>query len=881
MTRRERSLREGWFWRPELPGGRPAGDWRAVEIPSPWQRYEGGWNHEGFGRYRIDLPPAEDSANTRWILFNGVLYNSRVRYDGRLLGRHEGGWDPFWLPLPRGEGTLEVLVEAVGPTLPKEEVTSGFLPDCGVLPAGIWKEVALVESASAIVTDALIRWKPSKGVLQVTPILQHASRGRARLVSIELLRSGELVSAAKGDPARFRTFALDVPSPRLWRIEDPFLYTLRVAAEDESGRADSWEGRIGLRDLRARAGQLLLNNEPVMLKGALNWGYHPGTLVQPLDEDFLRKEILATKELGFNLIKHCLYVPHDLYFRLGDETGVVQWLELPMWLPSGSDIFRRRALREFPRIVRAFQHHPSLLLYSLGCELNDKADSQFLGKLHRSVQRLAPNGLLCDNSGSGDCYGGPETGLSSFYDYHFYAEPNNLPALLDAFLAPWRPDKPLLFGEFCDSDAFRDLEEIRNALDEESQWWLSRDPKENLIISGGRTQPELACLFQEERLARLGLEGSEARLLEAARRHSRAHRKMTLEAARKHPRTAGYVVTGIRDTPITPSGVFDDLGRPRIEAQEWRRMNEETLLLLMPPPRRAWIHGGDRRSGYDLHHHMGGSLFETTVCASLYGTVPKAGGELTWELKAEGGGTMSRGVLDVRPVKKRGLNVLGALRIEIPDVKATFPCRLHLAWHVGESRAENSWPLYIHPASLLEEIREIHLHDPSGSLDVLEGLKGGEDARVWVASSLDQAVRGRLEGGGPVIWVLNDERSLGCLRLPFWRECFHLIGDHPLAGRFPFSDGGGDELYALTTDRFFQRRLDETGFTGLRPILTRLDARAFRLSYSLAELDGFPGRCLALTLNLAGGLHDLPHRLRNNRAGCALLKAMKEDLCSK
>lgn len=133
------------------------------------------------------------------------------------------------------------------------------------------------------------------------------------------------------------------------------------------------------------------------------------------------QEVQCLQGPGFNLVKHCLYIPQDTYLTVGDELGMVQWLEMPMWLPSGSKAFCRRAFREFPRIAAALQHHPSLTLYSLGCELDYRVEARFLGRLYRNVRKRIPNALLCDNSVSGDCYGWPETGLSSFSDYHFYA----------------------------------------------------------------------------------------------------------------------------------------------------------------------------------------------------------------------------------------------------------------------------------------------------------------------------------------------------------------------------------------------------------------------------------------------------------------------------
>lgn len=816
MSRIEVPLDRGWAW------SAGPGPWHPVSVPDAWQRYPGGWNHRGSARYRIELPPA--GTLPRWLRFDGIQYRCRIHYLGREIGRHEGGWDPFWVPLPADDpgGLLELLVESIGPRLPVEETTAGFLPDCGILPAGIWKGVTLVETASTVVENVLLRWVPSRCTLKIKPL--GATQVRA-----------ELFDPEGGEVARTDTLELIVPSPRLWHPEDPCLYTLRVLAEDEEGRTDLWEKKIGLRHLAVRRNRIELNGEPIVLRGALHWGYDPLTIAPPGDEEKLRSEMEALRTSGFNLVKHCLYVPHDRYFELGDQMGMLQWLELPMWLPSASSAFARRVTREYPRITAAFQHHPSLVVYSLGCELNDRIKPSLLKKLHSQVKRRAPNALLCDNSGTGDCYGGEETGLSDFLDVHFYAEPVHLDALVERFST----EKPMVFGEFCDIDVFRDLKKIRAGLDERACWWLKRDPEINPLSNGTRVQAEPGCLFQEERLARAGYTGHEERIEKASLFHAMAHRKLTLEAVRSHAATAGYVVTGLRDTPISTSGLFNDLHALRFDAQAFREINSEEILLLLPPPRRAWIRGGDRTAGHDLFHHEGGSLFQARV---------NAGGEVRWSLGGDS-----------------GISEKGDLTIPLPKVDRSTTLTLTLS----REGMKNHWPLFIYPPFSL---RPMHLHDPHGELYLFTGLEGGAEAMVWVTSDLDDATVRHLEAGRHAILVQAGFRPLPAVGLPFWREACHLKGDHPLAGRFPFRDGGGEELLALTTDRFLKTAAD------FRPVLSRLDMRDFTVTHGLVEVERYPGRLLATTLNLAGGPGRLPRSLKRNRAGAALLSAMFREL---
>jgi hypothetical protein len=356
------------------------------------------------------------------------------------------------------------------------------------------------------------------------------------------------------------------------------------------------------------------------------------------------------------------------------------------------------------------------------------------------------------------------------------------------------------------------------------------------------------------------------------------HRKTTLEMVRQHPRTAGYVITTLRDTPITTPGLFDDLGSSRFDPEDFRVFNHETLLLLLPPPRRAWVHGGDRRSGFDLHHHRGGEAFRATVCVSHLGATREKAPELHWRLVAQEGQEMASGSFPVKGELTPGLAPLGVLEFSLPEVSSCTRMNLCLSWQLKRGTVANAWTLWVHSSRFLDLVRRVHLHDPRGALRMLTGLEGEEDSTLWVAADLDETVRNRLKADRAVFLVQNSEYPLETKPLPFWREGIHLKQNHPLAEEFPFQDGGGEELLSLTGDLFFTGALSGTGIEAMVPILSRLDLHSdnFSLTHSLVELKGFPGRCLATTLRLAGGLGNLPLGLKNNLAGQAVIASAWE-----
>src|SRR5690606_32405902 len=101
--------------------------------------------------------------------------------------------------------------------------------------------------------------------------------------------------------------------------------------------------------------------------------------------------------------------------------------------------------------------------------------------------------------------------------------------------------------------------------------------------------------------------------------------KTILERSRARSAVGGYVLTGLRDSPISTSGVFDDLGRAKVDPAAFRQFNADNVLLLEGGRTRDWVHGGDRPSPRDLHNHIGGHVASFRILlahTTLLGDLP-------------------------------------------------------------------------------------------------------------------------------------------------------------------------------------------------------------------------------------------------------------------
>ncbi|MCA9909882.1 MAG: hypothetical protein KC519_14595, partial [Anaerolineae bacterium] len=669
-----------------------------------------------------------------------------------------------------------------------------------------------------------------------------------------------------------------VETPRLWQPDDPAVYTAEICLAADGEEQVRIERRFGFRTLTHRGDQLLFNGAPVFLRGVLNWGWYPDMLCPAPDEATIREEFRRVRALGYNLVKLCLYVPSPLYFEIADEEGMLLWLELPMWLPEVTPRMEAQAPVEYAEILAQVHHHPSIVIYSLGCELDAAVNADLISHLDAIVRGRTRGVLACDNSGSGEAYGGLTFDYADFNDYHFYCDLHYFTPLVDHFSRDWRPPRPWIFGEFCDADDYRDLNEIAAAFGGTLPWYLTdKNPIHAL--------EKLAYPEQAARMAKmtdLGFSGQDLQRISHAQ--SFIIRKTILEMVRGRAGMGGYVVTGLRDTPLATSSMFDDLGRSKYDANAFRAFNADSVLVLEQGRRRIWQRGGDRPAPVDRFNLWTNTPVDYRVVLAHTGT-PLPDSELEWQLLDLKGGSVASGRSRVRAAHVNGApREIASIAFTTPPDDGQFTLRVDL----GE--LHNEWTVWIYPPAA--PLPALAWHDPGGALSAMASLKAGAldvsharnfdsvGARVLITSAPNDAVMAYVRAGGRALILQQGEGGLPVLPRPFWRESIKLIYDHPVWDGFPHRGYANLQFYHLATDYALDsdhlNALPDV--TGVTPILRRLDVRLFTLSDYLVELRIGSGIALASTLRFAGGVGDQVHGLDANVAGRYLLGQLLQFL---
>jgi len=356
----------------------------------------------------------------------------------------------------------------------------------------------------------------------------------------------------------------------------------------------------------------------------------------------------------------------------------------------------------------------------------------------------------------------------------------------------------------------------------------------------------------------------------------------------------GYIITGLRDTAISTSGIWDDLGRPKWPPSDFIQTNGEDILTIDLDRRRTWHFGGDRPDRLDPFCFWSGSQARWHIILHASQRPFPPGSRLRWQLTSPGNSVYSSGEFIIELAAPAGIpSRLGVIECALPAVSRARQLDLQIILSApGGRTVTNRWPVWVYPAPGSPPA-SLALFDPSGILsdwgDWLASLPQlGQDvpysqSQLILSAGWNPSLARSVEAGARVLLIQMGSRPLPARRCPFWREAVKFFLPHPLWEKFPHSGFTDMQFFSLASDTAFDRlRLAKAlpPSAQIRPLLSRLDAREFHLSDYIFEARLGKGLLLACSLRLAGGAGAQPAGLRRNISGAALLHAMLDFLQS-
>ena len=167
-----------------------------------------------------------------------------------------------------------------------------------------------------------------------------------------------------------------IPNPMKWTAETPNLYTAIISLYDGDKLVESIRQRIGIRKVEIKGGQLLVNGQPILIKGADRHELDPdGGYIVSVER--MIQDIKIMKQLNINAVRTCHYPDDPRWYDLCDEYGIYLTAETNIeshGMGYGDRTLAKRADFEKAHLERqhgnvlSFKNHPSIIVWSLGNE---------------------------------------------------------------------------------------------------------------------------------------------------------------------------------------------------------------------------------------------------------------------------------------------------------------------------------------------------------------------------------------------------------------------------------------------------------------------------------------------------------------------------------
>lgn len=353
-----------------------------------------GFKEMGIGWYRYELTPKAEWKGKRIVLdFQGIMLVGDVYLNGKRIGGTDYGYLGFDIDLSKllkwGEAN-EITVKADTRNPNNSRWFTG---------AGLYRDVNLIITDKNLFFPRhplFIRTQDNKEVKIKAEIInqQTLAKGQGKAVipvEVRILDAdGKVVAQQKNNidfNAKWRDREYELPSisledAKLWSPDTPYLYTAEVTLYDNEGNiADQIREPFGIRTIEMNPEKgLLVNGKKVLLKGYAN--HHTlGALGAAAYPRAIEKRLKLMKEFGMNHIRTSHNPYSEDFLKLCDKYGILVVDELyDKWLTQyagGRVKWESLWQKDIPEWVKRDRNHPSVILWSLGNELQQYSNLPF------------------------------------------------------------------------------------------------------------------------------------------------------------------------------------------------------------------------------------------------------------------------------------------------------------------------------------------------------------------------------------------------------------------------------------------------------------------------------------------------------------------------
>ena len=379
--------------------------------------------------------PAQMQGKNILLHFGAVDWETVVYVNGKQVGRHTGGYDPFYFDITAAlkQGSeQEVAVYIYDNTGVQGQPTGKQSKNPSICwytaVSGIWQTVWLEPVEKVYIQD--VELEPCLDRKWLSLRVNASETANVAVDAQVTDADGRVVATGSGVPGTvFRlTFDGDVHT---WSPDDPYLYDVQLTLKSDGKVTDRVTSYCGMRKIEvkkddANLPRIYLNGEQIFQMGPLDQGWWPDGLYTPASDEALIFDVMAMKDLGFNMVRKHIKVEPARWYYWCDKMGLLVWQDLPSPnLPQGSEDFAKANFElEVGNIIPALKNFPSVVHWVVFNEGWGQFDTDRMTRLvDAKVNALTPSrygkaSLICCASGWTD------SEVGNIIDTHSYPNPS-------------------------------------------------------------------------------------------------------------------------------------------------------------------------------------------------------------------------------------------------------------------------------------------------------------------------------------------------------------------------------------------------------------------------------------------------------------------------
>ena len=338
-----------------------------MEIPSDWNtKDERLFFYEGTVWFKKSFNYLRKSDKKVILYFGAVNYEAIVFINGKYIGRHEGGFTPFNFDITNtiknGENFIIVKVN----NQRKAENVPTLIFDWWNY-GGITRDVYLIEVNNVYIQNYFLyldknNTNENEKTIIIKAELNVKKKGKAIEISIPQLNFRQIYMTDEDGKI---SEIIKVNNLLLWSPENPVLYKIELKLDNEIIKDE-----IGFRTIETIGKKLLLNGEPIFLRGVCIHDEKPnggGRTNSPQDA---RTLLGWAKEMGCNFVRLAHYPHNEYMIREAEKLGIMVWSEIPVYWAISWDNLKTfdNAKSQLTNVINRDKNRANVIIWSIANE---------------------------------------------------------------------------------------------------------------------------------------------------------------------------------------------------------------------------------------------------------------------------------------------------------------------------------------------------------------------------------------------------------------------------------------------------------------------------------------------------------------------------------